>query len=392
MNETADTLLAADKKVMFDMLTPEARQAAFPSLTGRVYLNTAAEGVPPISVQAALNQYFSDKQLGMDGRKPHFATLERVKELIAEFYGLTASETAVCSCSSEAYNLAAMALQLKDGDEVIINDLDFPAGVTPWLQPGSHARVRIWRSSNGALHLEDLIPLLSSKTRLVTTSLVSFFNGFVIPMDALRDTVRKHSDALLSVDVTQALGRIPLKLQDVDLIVSSTHKWILASHGGGLVGVPSKRAAELTVPAGGWFHLKDPFGVQRFDKAVSQPGAAGFAVGMPNFPAIYAIEAGLSYIRSVGVEAIHQYCQPLVQQCFAELRKLPVEMLTPENSELAGILAFRHPDAEKIHADLHRQNVHVMSHAGRIRIAVHGYNSPSDIDTLIEALRTSLKS
>ncbi len=151
----------------------------------------------------------------MDGRKPHFETLERVKGLIAEFYGLTPSETAVCSCSSEAYNLAAMALRLKEGDEVVINDLDFPAGVTPWLQPGSHAVVKIWRSSNGALRIEDLIPLLSPKTRLVTTSLVSFFNGFVMPLEELREAVRKHSDALLSVDVTQALGRIPLQLQEV---------------------------------------------------------------------------------------------------------------------------------------------------------------------------------
>lgn len=372
------------------MLTPESRQASFPTLAGRVYLNTAAEGIPPVSVQTALNQYFLDKQLGMDGRKPHFETLERVKALIAEFYGLTSAETAVCSCSSEAYNLAAMALHLKEGDEVVINDLDFPAGVTPWLQPGSHAVVKIWRSSNGALRIEDLIPLLSSKTRLVTTSLVSFFNGFVMPLDELREAVRKHSDALLSVDVTQALGRIPLQLQDVDLIVSSTHKWILASHGGGLVGVPSKRADELTVPAGGWFHLKDPFGQQRFDKAVSLPGAAGFAVGMPNFPAIYAIEAGLSYIRSAGVRAIHEYCKPLVEHCFSELRKLPVEMLTPANIPLAGILAFRHPDAERIHGELQRQNIHVMSHAGRLRIAIHGYNSESDIETLIKALRAAL--
>ncbi len=121
------------------------------------------------------------------------------------------------------------------------------------------------------------------------------------------------------------------------------------------MGVPSRRADELTVPAGGWFHLKDPFGQQRFDKAVSQPGAAGFAVGMPNFPAIYAIEAGLSCIRSVGVRAIHEYCKPLVEHCFAELRKLPVEMLTPANIPLAGILAFRHPDAERIHGELQRQ-------------------------------------
>ena len=120
--------------------------------------------------------------------------------------------------------------------------------------------MKVWRARDGALRVEDLVPLLSPKTRLVTVSLVSFFNGYMIPLPAVVEAVRQHSDALLAVDVTQALGRIPLELTGADLIVSSTHKWILASHGGGLVGVPSERADELTVPAGGWFNLEDPFG------------------------------------------------------------------------------------------------------------------------------------
>ena len=58
------------------------------------------------------------------------------------------------------------------------------------------------------------------------------------------------------------------------------------------------------MPAGGWFNLHDPFGPDRFDRAISRPGAAGFMVGMPNFPAVYAIRAALDYIIRIGVEAI----------------------------------------------------------------------------------------
>ncbi|HEV7226562.1 MAG TPA: hypothetical protein VGN42_27900, partial [Pirellulales bacterium] len=101
------------------MLTDPSRQKDFPSLAGRTYLNTAAEGVPPLPVQEALNQYFRDKQLGMDGRDAHFVQWEAAKALVAEFYGLSAAEVGICSCSSEAYNLAAMALRLKAGDEVV---------------------------------------------------------------------------------------------------------------------------------------------------------------------------------------------------------------------------------------------------------------------------------
>jgi selenocysteine lyase/cysteine desulfurase len=356
------------------------------------YLNSAAEGIPPLSVGLALQQYFADKQRGMDGRDPHFAQLQAARGLTAEFYGLTADEIAICSCSSEAYNLAAMALRLRDGDEVIINDLDFPAGATPWLQADCPATVKLWRSREGALRIDDLVPLLGPQTRFVTTSLVSFFNGFRIDVPEVVHAVQRHSPALLSVDVTQALGRIPLELRGVDLIVSSTHKWILASHGGGLVGVPSQRAKDLTVPAGGWYHLQDAFGPTRFEAAVSVPGAPGFAVGMPNFPAIYAIRAGLEYLKEVGVEAIDRAARPIVEQCLTGLARLPVELLTPRDlSAVAGIIAFRHPKADLIARQLREKNIHVMHHAGRIRIALHGYNTATDVDRLLLELQSALE-
>lgn len=373
------------------MLTPETRRRDFSVLEGMAYLNTAAEGIPPPAVGEALGQYFRDKRLGMEGRKPHAVQWEATKALVAEFYGLTPAEIGICSCSSEAYNLAAMALRLREGDEVVVNDLDFPAGATPWLQPSCPAAARVWRNRGGALRVEDLVPLLNARTRLVTVSLVSFFNGFRISLPEVVAAVRKHSDALLAVDVTQALGRIPLDLAGADLIVSSTHKWILASHGGGLVGVPSARAADWTVPAGGWFNLEDPFGANRFDKAVSKPGAAGFTVGMPNYPAVYAIRAALDYIRGVGVANIDTAARPLVLHCLEELRKLPVEVLTPDEPDhVAGIMALRHTKADAIHQRLLAANVHVMCHAGRLRVAIHGYTTADDVERFLRELRSAL--
>ena len=374
------------------MLTEASRRRSFPSLEQMTYLNTAAEGIPPLEVHAAMNRYFEDKQAGMDGRDAHAAEYQAVKSLTGRLYGLAADDIGICSCSSEAYNLAALALHLQPGDEVIINDLDFPAGSTPWLQPSSPATVHVWRARDGGLRVEDLVPLLSSKTRIVTVSLVSFFNGYRIPLPAVVEAVRRHSDALLAVDVTQALGRIPLDLTGVDLIVSSTHKWILASHGGGLVGVPGERAPDLTVPAGGWFNLEDPFGSERFATATSKPGAASFSVGMPNYPAVYAIRAGLEYILRIGVETIDEVAHPLVRQCLEGLQELPVELLTPDEPDaIAGILAFRHPAQDALQRQLHANGIHVMGKAGRIRVAVHGYNTAADIDRFLNALAGALR-
>src|SRR5436190_23982611 len=98
-----------------------------------VYLNTAAEGIPPKAVEEALTQYIIDKRSGMDGREKHFAQLEAAKQEAAALLGLKPEEIGFCSCSSEAFNHAATAMRLTAGDEVIVTDLDFPASCTPWL-------------------------------------------------------------------------------------------------------------------------------------------------------------------------------------------------------------------------------------------------------------------
>ena len=373
------------------MLTEATRRRDFPSLEGITYLNTAAEGIPSLAVQEALAQYFRDKALGMDGRKPHIAQWEAARTLTGQLFGLSMGEVGICSCTSEAFNLAALALRLKPGDEIIINDLDFPAGRTPWIQESCPATVKVWRAQDNALRVEDLVPLLGPRTRLVTSSLVSFFNGFMIPLPAVVEAVRKHSPALLSLDVTQALGRVPLDLIGVDLIVSSTHKWILASHGGGLVGVPGGRTKEWTVPAGGWYNLDAPFEPDRLMDAAPKQGAASFMVGMPNYSAVYCIRAALEYIQSVGVENIEQAARPLTLYCLEELRKLPIDLITPcEPSALAGIVAFRHSAFEQIAAALHAENIHVMCQARRIRVAIHAYNTLADVDRFLQQLRKAL--
>ena len=139
--------------------------------------------------------------------------------------------------------------------------------------------------------------------------------------------------------------------------------------------------------------MEDAFGPNRFERAVSRPGAAGFAVGMPNFPAIYAIRAALRYLRGIGVANINEVARPLTLACLEEVAKLPVELLTPrDESAIAGIFAFRHPDADKIAQQLKARNIHIMSHAGRLRVAVHGYNTEADIETFLRELSEAVKS
>ena len=373
-----------------NMLTESTRVHDFPALAGMTYLNTAAESIPPRCTGEAIEAYWHDKLRGMKGRDGHFAQVEACREVSARMLGLQTSEVSFCSCSSEAYNLLASALQLGAGDEVVVTDLDFPAGVTPWLRAVDAPVLRVWKAVDGVLDTAALAPLLNERTKLVQVSLVSFYNGYRIDWRPFRDMVRRLSpNAIVSVDITQALGRVVLDCDGADILISSTHKWTLGIHGGCIIGIPAASASRLTTHAGGWLHLQNAFDADRFERAVSKTGAASYSVGMPNFVALYALNASLRYLESVGVANIAAHADPLVAAAEAGLRGLGVKPMCRWNG--AGILAFQHPRSTELHAALERENIHVMHHAGRIRIAVHGYNTQEDIHHFQRVLATLLE-
>ena len=56
-------------------------------------------------------------------------------------------------------------------------------------------------------------------------------NGTQVPfLPALAEEAHR-AGALLCVDATQALGRVPVSVKGVDYLVASSYKWLLGSHG-----------------------------------------------------------------------------------------------------------------------------------------------------------------
>lgn len=374
------------------MLSKKSRLQDFPRLENRTYLNTAAESVPPTCVKDALDKYWLDKQDGFDGRDAHFQTVEDCKEVTARLLGMTESEISFCSCSAEACNMLYHALHLQSGDEVVLSDLDFPSGATPWLSPDARCTVRLWKSVGGVLNTQDLAALVNENTRLVHLSLVSFINGHRISMAPVVETVRKKAPrAIVSLDITQALGRIELDLDDVDFVVSSTHKWTLAIHGGGIVGARKSRAEDLSVRMGGWYNLDNAFDADRFERVVYKKGAAGYSTGMPSFAPLYALNASLRYLEDVGISRIAAHADPLVLALHEGLSKQGITPMCPvEKGCLSGIVAIVHDSSEKINTAFVHENIHVMEHMGRIRFAIHGYNTQADVDHVLSVLDETL--
>ena len=105
---------------------------------------------------------------------------------------------------------------------------------------------------------------------------------------------------------------------------------------------------------------------------------------MPSFAPLYALNAAMEFLLTVGVPAIAAHADPLVQAVHQGLTEAGLKPLAPWTA--SGIVAFQHPDSERLNQALREENIHLMHQAGRMRVAVHGYNTTNDIEKVLTSL------
>ena len=360
----------------------------FPRAREVVYLDTAAEGLPPDTAEQALVRYFRDKSLGTPGRRRLFAVEQEVRDDAARLLGAEPRNVALVAHASEGLNVLASSIPWQSGDEVLICDLEFPSNVLPWLRLREMGvTLRVVPSESGVIPYERLASHINSRTKLVSISAVSYLTGTRIPYLERLAREAKRAGAIFAVDATQALGRIRVALEGVDYLVASSYKWLLGTHGLGIVYLAPELEERLVPRSVGWYSVQDIFTEDRFRAFRFKPGAARLATGMPNFPAMYTLREGFDLLNVIGVDRIQRELQPLVEELRSGLEHLEVRLLTPADPLLAsGIVSFAHPRAEEIGATLERAGVIVWSGDGRVRASVHLYNDSADVARFLDHL------
>ncbi len=365
----------------------------FARATEVTYLDTAAEGLPHPLCEQAFREYYSAKSRGTPGRREHFAAEKDALELAGRLLETDSANVSFVASASDALALLAASIDWQPGDQILTTDLEFPSNILPWLRV-KHlgAEVTVIRSSKGSINWELFAEYMSPRTRVVALSLVSYKTGAYLPFVKNIAAEAHQRGAVVVLDATQGLGRCPLSLDGVDYMVSSSFKWLIGPHGLGLVYVSPEFRPRFTPANIGWYSVDDAFGDNRFERYVLKDGAACIAVGMPNFPSLYALRQSLRFLLDCGVDNIFRELREPVQQLRCGLAELQLDLLTPLDAELAsGIVSFAHPRAEKIGAALEEAGVIVWAGDGRVRASLHLYNDMGDVERYLHALKSLLK-
>ena len=365
----------------------------FPQTREFTYLNTAAEGLLSTDCENALATYVRHKSTGSLGRPAVYAMEHETVALTADLLGVSPDSVVFLANATEGVNLLANSLDWVEGDEVLITDLEFPSNVLPWLRlKDQGVDVRVVRSEAGALSLEDFTSQLSASTKVVSVSLVSYKSGTRIPFINRLAEEAHRAGAILCLDATQGLGRVPVPLNGVDYMVASSYKWLFTPHGLGITYCAPSLLERMRPATAGWYGVPNIFTPDRFERFEYKPGAARLASGMPNFPSIFALRASVTYLLEIGVERIEEALRPMVTRMRDGLANLGLELLTPADPDFqAGIVSFAHPDATRIGPALAEDGIIVWANDGRVRSALHIYNEPEEVERYLTAVERLIK-
>jgi cysteine desulfurase family protein (TIGR01976 family) len=133
------------------------------------------------------------------------------------------------STSSLLSRLArSLATDLDAGDEIVVTDVDHEANISPWRRLENRGLViRTWRLNRDTLRLEidDLLPLLSDRTRLVCFTHASNILGEVTPVAEITRIVHERGARVCVDGVAYAPHRaLDVRAWDVDFYAFSLYK------------------------------------------------------------------------------------------------------------------------------------------------------------------------
>jgi len=371
-------------------MSVSAARAQFPLAQRITYLDVASRAPMAERVAEALERYMHVYRTQPMPKYAWLEEVERIRARMASLVGAEPSQIAFIKNTSDGLNSIAAALELTDGDNVIVcPDIEHMNNLYPWMHLRSNGvEMREIKSVGEAFPLEAALEAADDRTRVITLASTSFVTGARADLAAIAAACHDRGIFLL-VDGVQDVGAMNLDLPalGIDALAAATQKSLLSTYGFGVLYLGAEHAERLRPPfltrmSVSWEgqHEADLTG-----EYTLRHGAPRFEVGNPNFAGLFALDGALSILEEVGLDVIEEHILRLSRRLIEGLDALGIPLVTPRDAH-SGLIVFRVDDAEATAARLAEQDIIVAVRRGGIRASIHIYNDEGDIDRLLAAL------
>lgn len=374
-----------------------------------VYLDSAATTQKPKQVLDALKHYYENDNANVH-RGVHTlaeratAKFEGAREKLRSFINArSAKEILWTKGTTQSLNwVAQFARQvLQPDDEILITVMEHHSNLVPWQQAAkaTGASLKFVYLKDGKLDLNDLAAKLTSKTKFLSIAHVSNVLGVINPVKEITKLAHQYG-TLVVVDGAQSTPHMAIDVQnlDVDFFAFSGHKMMAPTGIGVLYGKQELLEKFEPIEFGG--EMID-FVYEDHSTWTELPWK--FEAGTPNIAGAIGLGAAVDYLNSIGIDAIHQHEQELVDYIMPKMRAISgLTIYGPEDNSLrTGVIAFNidnlHPHDLATALDMQGIAVRAGHHCAQpllnylgtsatARASFYLYTTKDDCDKLVEGI------
>ncbi|ANU18993.1 cysteine desulfurase [Planococcus plakortidis] len=379
-----------------------------------VYLDSAATSQKPTPVIEALKEYY-----GSDNSNVHRGVhtlgnratekYEGAREKVQQFINANSTQEIVfLRGTTTAINLVAQSYgraNVEEGDEIVITYMEHHSNIIPWQQLAKERGAvlkYIELEEDGTISLENVRAAITDRTKIVSMVYVSNVLGTMNPVKEVAKIAHEHG-AVMVVDGAQAAPHLKIDVQDLDcdFFAFSGHKMVGPTGIGVLYGKKQLLEAMEPVEFGG--EMIDFVGL--YDSTWKELPWK-FEGGTPIIAGAVGLAAAIDFLEEIGLDAIEKHEHHMAAIAMDKMSAIEgLEIYGPEDpAKRAGIVTFNlkevHPHDVATVLDMSGIAVRAGHHCAQplmkwlnvtatARASFYLYNDESDIDRLVEGLRSA---
>jgi selenocysteine lyase/cysteine desulfurase len=365
---------------------------------GVAYLNCAYMSPQLRTVREVGERAVARKSRPWEITPYHFVEdVERARALFARLVGGETDGVALTPSVSYGVAVAAANVEVREGQEILILEDQFPSNVYQWRELAAHSGAKLVTVPRPTDHdwATAILGLLDENVAVVAVPNCHWTDGSLVDLARVGERAREVGAALV-VDAIQSLGAYPFDVEEVrpDFLLTSVYKWLLGPYGVGFMYV-GEDYREGTPIEHNWINRR---GSEDFSRLVGyqdafQPGARRYDVGeRSNFVLLPMASEALRQILDWGVENVAETIGGLTDLIEAEARRRGIEAVPAKRRarHMIGLrLGRRVP--EGLAARLSEEKVFVSVRGESVRVSPHLYNTEKDVERFFEVLDRAIE-
>ena len=326
-----------------------ALREALPSTAAGIYLNTGTCGPLPRETAHAMAEAEAwELRTGRADRNYLEDSLERKAEAraaVAAVLGTGPNRIALTHATTDGMNIAAGAVDWREGDRVVTTSLEHPGLLGPLRVLRDRRGVDlaiadIGLGGDSSVVLAALDKAITPGTRLVALSHVAWATGALLPVREIVELAHDRG-ALVAVDGAQSAGAMHVSVEDLgpDFYAVPAQKWLLGPDGMGAVYCAESVMDRPRLAFAGWASFES---MDLAAEGELWPDARRFEIAGFHQPSVLGFARSAAWLAMyVGLPWAYERIGRLAGEAAVMLAEGPgVEVLTPTGGA-SGLVTFR---------------------------------------------------